>query len=376
MTLVIRKRDMPFLLSRPKPKRRYGGGGAGRGDGFRASGGSFVLSGVDVDLRWFHLAVGAGAFVFTGNDAALNIGPVMVGGAGAFVMTGQDTQFTFPARVLVVDAGSFLFGGQDVGLATGVATEVIELEDLPGPNDSYTVVLLHMDGVDGSTTFTDSNVGGSAHTWTAAGNAQIDTAQSKFGGASGYFDGSGDYIDTPDHADWAMGSGDFTIDFWFRRDGGLGAHRGFIGNADMGLSDYGFIIRISSDNLMVAIALIGGSSESITGTTAVGDDATWHHVAFVRTGDTLKLFLDGVQEGGDNACSGSMTDSAQPLNVGRVGPATSVWSGWIDEVRVSKGIARWTSNFTPPTEAYSSSGGSVTDDILLEDDSGNIEMEE
>ncbi len=58
-----------------------------------------------------------------------------------------------------------------------------------------------MNGADGSTTFTDSATGGS-HTWTAYGNAQIDTAQNKFGGASGLFDGSGDYIDTPDSPDW------------------------------------------------------------------------------------------------------------------------------------------------------------------------------
>lgn len=145
MTLVVRKRDMPFLLSRPKPRRRYGGGGAGRGDGFRASGGSFVLTGVDVDLRWFHLAVGAGAFVFTGNDAALNIGPVMVAGAGAFVMTGQDAQFSFPDRVIPAGAGSFLLGGQDVNMtiSMGPVGEGILLEDdvsfLLAEDDSYLI---------------------------------------------------------------------------------------------------------------------------------------------------------------------------------------------------------------------------------------------
>jgi hypothetical protein len=79
-------------------------------------------------------------------------------------------------------------------------------------NDTYTKVLLHFDGSDASTTITDSNSGGSAHTWTAAGNAQIDTAQYKFGGASGLFDGTGDWVTTPDHADFTLGSSDFTID--------------------------------------------------------------------------------------------------------------------------------------------------------------------
>ena len=80
-------------------------------------------------------------------------------------------------------------------------------------DDSYTVALLHFNGADASTTFIDE----SGKTWTASGNAQIDTAQSKFGGASGLFDGTGDSITTPDHADFDVGSGDFTVDFWMRQ---------------------------------------------------------------------------------------------------------------------------------------------------------------
>lgn len=80
-------------------------------------------------------------------------------------------------------------------------------------DDSYTVSLLHMNGVDGSTTFTDE----SGKSWTAKGNAQIDTAGSRFGGASALFDGSGDYMELPDHEDFNVGSGDFTVDFWFRK---------------------------------------------------------------------------------------------------------------------------------------------------------------
>jgi hypothetical protein len=83
-------------------------------------------------------------------------------------------------------------------------------------SDGYTVVLLHMNGSDASTTFTDNAFGGLGHTWTANGNAQIDTAQSKFGGASGLFDGNGDYISTPDSDDFFFSAGDFTFDTWVR----------------------------------------------------------------------------------------------------------------------------------------------------------------
>ena len=79
-------------------------------------------------------------------------------------------------------------------------------------NDSFTKVLLHFDGADAATTITDDNAGGSAHTWTAAANAQIDTAQFVFGGASLLIDGTGDYVSTPDHADFTLGSSDFAVE--------------------------------------------------------------------------------------------------------------------------------------------------------------------
>jgi hypothetical protein len=79
-------------------------------------------------------------------------------------------------------------------------------------DDSYTIALLHMDGSNTSTTFTDE----SGKTWGATGNAQISTAQSEFGGSSAIFDGTGDYINTTNSSDFNFASGDFTIDFWFR----------------------------------------------------------------------------------------------------------------------------------------------------------------
>ena len=80
------------------------------------------------------------------------------------------------------------------------------------PYFANVVALLHFDGADGSTTFTDVK----GHTFTAAGNAQIDTAQSLFGGASLLLDGSGDYIWAADSADWDFGTADFAVELWGR----------------------------------------------------------------------------------------------------------------------------------------------------------------
>ncbi|MCV0387408.1 MAG: LamG domain-containing protein [Nitrobacter sp.] len=219
-------------------------------------------------------------------------------------------------------------------------------------NDAFTKVLLHMDGADASTTFTDSNYGGSAKTWTANGNAQIDTAQSKFGGASGLFDGTGDYVDAPDHADFTLGSGDFTIDCWFNRAGGDATYRALCGQVDSGVTAWASFLRLTDTNVMQGSIMISGSAKTIAGTTAFTATG-WHHVALVRTSGTLKLFLDGTQEGGDLAAVGTVGDSAAKLTLGRLGEFNGqYWNGWIDEFRISVGIARWTANFTPPPQAY------------------------
>ncbi len=224
-------------------------------------------------------------------------------------------------------------------------------------NDEFTKILLHMDGADASTTFTDANNGGSAHTWTANGDAQVDTAQSKFGGASGLFDGTGDYVTTPDHADFTLGSGDFTIDCWFRVNAAGGATLHLAGQMDAAATatTISFYLKRDTTNVMIGAVNVGGTTFGVVGTTQFTNavNTGWHHLAFVRTGNTLKLFIDGVQEGGDVAVAGAVNNSTNAVAVGRAGElAASPWNGWVDEFRLSVGIARWTSKFVPPAAAY------------------------
>lgn len=218
--------------------------------------------------------------------------------------------------------------------------------------DPYTKLLLHMNGVDASTTFTDSSA--SAHTFTAGGNAQIDTAQYKFGGASGLFDGTGDFIDTPAHADFNVGSGDFTIDFWIKR-GTTGVERVF-GNSDNAAGNSSFQALFNGDN-KVGITVYVPTAKNITSTGAIAD-TNYHHIAIVRDTNTLRLFIDGTADGTVDLTGTTIRDSAYKFTIGRMGEFVGVdygayFNGWIDEFRFSKGIARWTSNFTPPSAEYS-----------------------
>jgi hypothetical protein len=225
-----------------------------------------------------------------------------------------------------------------------------------GGNDQYTKVLLHFDGTDASTTITDSNIGGSAHSWTANGNAQIDTAQFKFGGASGLFDGTGDYVSTPDSVDFTLGTSDFTIDFWFNCNAAGGSNQGLGGQNDSGGTGTNTawrIYRTSGNVISFQTASGGGFDATLTGTTQFTNavNTGWHHCAVTRSGSTFRLFLDGVQEA-STVSSGAVDDSSLNLVVGRLGDQSIDWTGWIDEFRLSVGIARWSANFTPPVTAY------------------------
>jgi hypothetical protein len=178
-------------------------------------------------------------------------------------------------------------------------------------NDQYTKALLHFDGLNGSTTISDDCAGATHHIWTSH-NGSISTAQSRFGGASYNSGAAVGWVDTPDSADFTLGSGDFTTDFWFYVSGGAGLWRGLASQMDFLEVDTSWWIWMNERNEVEADVSSDGTtiSAKVTSTTAI-TTAGWHHLAFVRTGNVLKLFLDGTQEGGDASYSDSVWDSSQ-----------------------------------------------------------------
>lgn len=211
--------------------------------------------------------------------------------------------------------------------------------------DSFAKLVLHADGTDAGTTFTDSSSSG--HTVTAVGNAQLDTAQQKFGTASGLLDGTGDWLTVPDSADWDFGTGDFTVDAWVR----FPTAGGSVSNEVLvSRGNENFVIKISSDEIEVKLV----STTPITKATTIVVD-TWYHIAVVRTGTDVMIFVDGTQIETTATSSVDVTYTDQlAIGVNDVaGTPAQPFGGWIDEFRWSKGIARWTTDFTPPTAAYS-----------------------
>ena len=218
------------------------------------------------------------------------------------------------------------------------------------PIDSYTKLLLHCNGTDGSTSFPDDS--DSNHTVTANGNAQVDTAQKMFGTASLLCDGAGDYLSIPDHDDWDFGTGDWTIDFRLRFN--AVATTTFPTMFDTGgASTTNAGVHILYNNSVGALEVqVAGVYEQCSWTPSAG---TWYHVAVVRTGNTVKTFIDGTQIGSGLDVTGkNITGLSAGVAIGgdlSLG-ASYYLDGWIDEMRVSKGIARWTTTFSPPVIAY------------------------
>jgi len=212
-------------------------------------------------------------------------------------------------------------------------------------------LLLHGDGTSGSTTITDSS--SNSVSLTVTGNTQIDTAVKKFGTGSIQFDGAGDYLTTSTNSAFGYGAGDFTIEFFL-----------YLNSVSSSQTICSNLTSASSTNPHIYLQS-GGTIRYYTAsasriTSAVLSAGQFYHVAVAKSGSSTKLFINGSQSGSTYSDNNDYGASA-PLGVGTYWSggsptATSTLNGFIDELRITKGVARYTSNFTPPTAAFLNSG--------------------
>jgi len=208
------------------------------------------------------------------------------------------------------------------------------------------VLLCGFNGADGATTTSDDS--NSAHALTFVGNAQIDTAESKFGGASLLLDGSGDRLTASDSDDWALG-GQWTVECWVRWITLDSNNRGIIGQ-DGGIAN-GWTLTGSATIGEISFA-VGASVYTTSG--AGMTTGVWYHVAADMDGSgKLRIYLDGVMKG--SAFPSAVGNSTAALGIGAQRSTGTVdMNGWLDELRITNGAARYASDsgFTVPTAAY------------------------
>jgi len=195
--------------------------------------------------------------------------------------------------------------------------------------------------------------------FSGVGDAQISTAQSKFGGASLLLDGSGDYLESQGTYDFA--SDPLTIDMWVRPANGTQDAIFFDGRDST--SNNALALRQASDNLLVLRGNV-----TLFNINSVFSTDTWVHIAVTRGnpfGNTFRVFVNGVEK---NSTLFGVTASAAPIHIGSDFNGSNNWAGYIDELRVSSVDRYDGTNFTPPTSAYTADDNTP---VLLHFDGAN-----
>jgi hypothetical protein len=312
-------------------------------------GGSNRYLSADVPISanvWYHIA-----FVRSGGNFLAYLNGVTAGNSSAWTAPISNANPT-----IGVYTTHFLNGWIDEFRISNSAryTAGFTPATTPFVNDANTLLLLHMDGTNGSTIFRDDNGVRAQRGITAVGNAQIDTSQSQIGGASALFDGNGDYL-TVDNTGFLFQAGEsVTMECWIRLGAtateyygimSLGSSRGSSSN------EYYVFLRSASETGFVHKVKVGTDfADIIVGTTQIVVN-TWYHIAVVRNSNTYTLYVNGTAEGTNSARTTDVLGQNTGMKVGAFADGSLVWNGHIDEVRISN-TARYTANFTAPTTPF------------------------
>ena len=186
------------------------------------------------------------------------------------------------------------------------------------------------------------------------GNAQISTSVKKYGTGSISLDGTGDYLAVPSTPNLGFGSGNFTVEAWlYLTSAPTGANAMYVCDFRNGsTNNFGFGVIASSGNTKPYM-FVGSGPVDATGATSLSLN-TWYHIAMVRSGSTVTYYLNGVS---DATMTTSFSQGTTGVTVGaRYTGSTEYVAGYIDDLRITKGLARYTATFTPPIVAFADKG--------------------
>jgi hypothetical protein len=189
------------------------------------------------------------------------------------------------------------------------------------------------------------------------GNAKLSTAVSKFGGSSMNFDGSSTctILASPN---LNFGTGDFTIEMWVYSASQSSTGNRTIGNgagASWGANKWIFTTTTpgNANKFTWQFWNYNSGSTDLLVSSSASNNSTWTYVAITRSGNTFRMFVNGVIEA--TGTSSASVDGNIPvqLTLGNSGVAgDSNWTGYLDDLRITKGVARYTTNFSAPTTAF------------------------
>lgn len=226
------------------------------------------------------------------------------------------------------------------------------------PDFASVVLLCHFDDTNGSTTFIDSSA--TPHTsFTPFSSTTISTTQSKFGGSSLTLPNSAQSLTVNDRiSDFEFGAGQFTIECWAYYSGGGSTFPMLLSRYinSGGNGSWKFLLDPSGGNLYFQYTTDGTTAISVVG--SYTPEAAWHHFAVDRDiSNIIRTYVDGVVIASASAAA-TFFASTLGLTIGNDESVFNGFGGYIDEVRITKGIARYGGAFTPPTAAFDGSGAS------------------
>ena len=247
------------------------------------------------------------------------------------------------------------------------------------PYWANTVLLLHGDGTNTTqnNTFLDSSPNNL--TITRNGNPTQGTFSPFTGqGGSMYFDGSGDYLSVPASSNFDFGSGDFSIEGWIKSTNPTSTTEQRIVNFDKGIGgtgDFGWNFKILNSAIYFVVDKQAPGVTAIFSLSAPYTSTDWNHIAVTKNGGTTRIFINGAQVAISNTgyTIPTQPSPANPLTVGiyynYVSQYVFPFNGYLSNLRISKGIARYTTNFTPPTAPLTSDANTS---LLLKGENGAI----
>jgi hypothetical protein len=259
------------------------------------------------------------------------------------------TTLNTTANISPLPSGDYIFrvaGLNNIG--QGAFSTINTAMPVPDPYFGNVSLLMHMDGTGNS--FVDSS--SYNHTITVGGDTTQTSDQSKFGGISAYLDGSEDYLATPSHTSFGFGTNDFTMEGWVRISSETVLAGRLFGNwiggswttnywslhTDHPTADHKFTFWVNN---------ITSGSAILTSSTTISYN-TWYHIAVSRSGNIFRLFVNGNLESSYTSSTTVDGGGSWPLIIAGDTSANDRYiNGYIDELRITKGIARYSSNFTP-----------------------------
>ena len=278
------------------------------------------------------------------NGDATNANPLVLNANGATEFWVDDAAYKY---VLKDSLGNTIWS----------VDTVVSGEEIPAPTDPYfseVVLLLHGDGADGGTTFTDSSQ--YAATASVNGAAVTDTDQKKYGTASMWFDEAGGYITFPDAAQYTIGTDDFTIEAWVRRDATSTGSDAIIAHGDPVSTSTGWAFWVDAFGALFFRWRSAGTSVIIYTYNYQVPQGQWVHVAVTREAGLVRLFTNGNIGPYTTSAYPDISEVSASVFVGEAYGTIGGIKGNVDDLRFTVGTARYTANFTPPAAPFPDAG--------------------